>query len=174
MFSSKIVKRNQSFTLVEVLISMAIITIGAVGVFFALQGGITQTALSSSRTIAAYLGQEGIEIVRNIRDTNYLEKRYGDPTIRWDNGIPEGNCFEVDYQSEELSRCGADLKNLKFDNSNGYNYLSGENTQFKRKIQINKLDDNEIEIIVTVEWQEREENYNFVLQGNLYNIEKSL
>lgn len=168
-------KFNQSFTLVEVLVSMAIIAIGGIGAFITIQKGITQSAASSSRTVAAYLAQEGIEIVRNIRDTNYLNQRY-DIQVSWDSGIPAGTCLEADYTSPSLSFCsGGTPKYLKRDSQGFYNYTSGKDTQFKRQIGITKLNnDNELSITVTVTWEEKNENQQFILKGNLYNTQKSL
>jgi len=171
-------KFNQGFTLVEVLISMAIISIGAIGAFLAIQNGVAQTTFSSSRSTAAYLAQEGIEIVRNIRDTNYLRDRYkypGEAQIPWDDGIPAGNCLEVDYQSKKLLTCGRDSEGklgryLNIDQDGFYSYFLGKKTPFKRKIEIQKTDNSQIKIMVTVEWEERGKSYNFVLQGNIYNV----
>lgn len=167
MSSSKF-KNNQGFTLVEVLISMVIIVIGTVGAFLAIQGAITQTTLSSSQSIAAYLAQEGIEIVRNIRDTNYIRHR------SWDEGIPEGNCLEADYTSNGLSSCGSQPRYLSVNGQGFYNYSSGTTTQFKRKIGIEKPDDNEMRVTVTIEWQEKGKNYQIVLKGNINNTRKTL
>ncbi len=63
---------NKSFTLIEVIIAIFILTMGTVGAFSLIQRTIAFTSISSSRLTAAYLAQEGMEIARNIRDSNYL------------------------------------------------------------------------------------------------------
>lgn len=72
---------NKSFTLIEVLIAIFLITAGMTGAFNLIQRTAVFSSISSSRLEAAYLAQEGIELVRNIRDSNWLA---GSP---WDQGL---------------------------------------------------------------------------------------
>ena len=74
-------KNNKGLTLIELVIAIFVISIGVVGTFGVLQKIVVSTSLSSSKLVAAYLAQEGIEIVRNIRDTNWVEGE------AWDNDI---------------------------------------------------------------------------------------
>ncbi len=69
------------FTILEVLFTILVISIGALTAFVVVQQIISQTFSSSYRLTAAYLAKEGIEIVRNTRDTNWLEGE------NWDNGL---------------------------------------------------------------------------------------
>ena len=95
-------KSKRGFTLLEVITAIFILTVGT-GASFAL---IQQTLLASSliefKLIASYLAQEGIEIVRNIRDTNWLqEQRNTEPakSSPWDDGLcGGGTCYwQADY-----------------------------------------------------------------------------
>lgn len=63
---------NKGFTLIEVLIAIFLITVGIGGAFNLIQKTVEYSAISSSRLQAAYLSQEGIEIIRNQRDSNWL------------------------------------------------------------------------------------------------------
>ena len=67
-----IIKNNKGFTIIELIISIFILSVGLVGVFNALSVVTVLTAGSADRVTATYLAQEGMEIVRNIRDTNWL------------------------------------------------------------------------------------------------------
>jgi len=182
-------KKRRGFTLLEVIIAIFILTVGA-GASFAL---IQQTLLASSliefKIIAAYLAQEGIEIVRNIRDTNWLqEQRNTDPakSSPWDDGLcelPPGEIcgWQADYTTATFT--GTDFENcgdaghyncnaysgsfLYIDGNTGfYRYLvaPGPNdtkTVFKRKISISPIDADRIQILVEVEWEERDRSHSF-------------
>ena len=64
---------KRGFTLVEVLVSIFIVTVGAGGAFSLVQKTLNFTTNAALQLEASYLAQEGIEIVRNIRDTNLLK-----------------------------------------------------------------------------------------------------
>ena len=77
----KILNKNRGFTILEVLVAVFIITVGGLAAYAMVQQIVFDTFSSSYRLTAAYLAKEGIEIVRNIRDTNWLEAE------NWDNGL---------------------------------------------------------------------------------------
>jgi hypothetical protein len=178
-------KISKGLTLLEVIIAIFIITVGIIGIFSLITYTISSASFAKDNLIAAYLAQEGIEIVRNIRDTNWLEA--GD----WFEGFE--NCAtgcEVDYYcttvedpnsaNPALHNCLASYDGghfLKIDANNFYNYAVGTETKFKRKITITDaviggpVSGNSININVKVEvfWQEKGNNYSFEAQENLYN-----
>ena len=66
-------RNNRGFTIIELMATMIIVTIGVVGAYSVVQQILAITSSASQRLTAAYLAQEGIELVRNIRDTNWVE-----------------------------------------------------------------------------------------------------
>ena len=156
---------KRGFTLLEVILAIFVIMVGIVGTLGIIQQGISYTQLSSSRLTADYLAQEGIEIVRNIRDTNWLEWR-ANQDILWSDGIPSGD-WEADYKTQNLTQSYTGTY-LNIDNSGFYSYFSGSPAKFKRKITIAK-DTNILKISVQVKWQERGRNNQVTVQENLYN-----
>jgi prepilin-type N-terminal cleavage/methylation domain-containing protein len=78
--------KEKGFTIIEVIIAIFILTVGVLGAFSAIQMIAAFTSNVSSRLAAVYLAQEGIENVRNIRDSNWLEKR-DIPGLAWDDSI---------------------------------------------------------------------------------------
>ena len=78
----KILNKNKGFTILEVLVAILIITTGGLAAYAMVQQIIFSTLSSSYRLTAAYLAKEGIETVRNNRDTNWLQ---GAPN--WYNGL---------------------------------------------------------------------------------------
>jgi prepilin-type N-terminal cleavage/methylation domain-containing protein len=74
----------KGFTLIEVVVAVFILTIGVLAIFNVVQNITVYSRVSSSKLTAVYLAQEGIELVRNQRDSNWLA---GDS---WDLNLPEG------------------------------------------------------------------------------------
>ena len=140
-------KRN-AFTILEVMLAIFILTAAIGGSFILIQKTLFSVSQAQSKLIAAYLGQEGIEIVRNIRDTNWLEG------LSWNNGLGEGE-WEVDYNDLELSLF--EDKYLNLDSAAGfYSYdLTDNPTSFKRKITISPIDGDKLEVSVEVGWTKR-------------------
>ncbi|MDP6704496.1 MAG: prepilin-type N-terminal cleavage/methylation domain-containing protein [archaeon] len=166
---------QKGFTLPEVLIALFVLTIGAVGVFSLTTQVTTRSTDSTSQLIASYLAQEGIEVVRNIRDSNLLDIHKGGSGL-WIDGLLDPSCLNVvklkyEYQIEAMDTSfscdvGAFLKR----DSSGYGYSTGEKTIFKRKVVI-EPDSNPdiIEVDVEVSWDEDGIPRSVTVSSILYN-----
>lgn len=148
---------NKGFTILEVIAAMLVITIGVLGAFIVIQQLMSHIHSSSLRFTAAYLAKEGVEIVRNIRDTNWLK---GDV---WNNGLGAGD-WEADYTTQGLND-NYDGDFLNIDGSGFYSYSSGTSTKFQRKITITPDGSDKLKVFVEVKWQ----GHNVLVQENLYN-----
>ncbi len=62
----------RGFTLVEMMVAIAILTISIVGPFIVAESSYQAAASSRDQLTASYLAQEAVEYVRSIRDNNYL------------------------------------------------------------------------------------------------------
>jgi len=171
-------KANRSFTLIEVMVAILVISVGVITAYAAVQQIFVYTFSASRRLTAAYLAKEGIEIVRNIRDTNWANG------IAWDsnlvknvppgfngcdsNGAPPRYC-EADFDDLNLQsyNLGTDFHFLKSDAKGFYNYDSGTDTNFSRKIEIEPTGAG-LKVTATVYWQERGQNHSLVVQSYLY------
>jgi len=71
----KISRDVKGFTLTEVMIGMMILTVAIVSATNLLTGIIDSNRDNLTTLQAYYLSQEGLEMVRNIRDTNWLHNR---------------------------------------------------------------------------------------------------
>lgn len=67
------IKNGKGFTLLEVIIAIFLITVGVGATVSLINQTLSSSQVISSRLVASYLAQEGIELVRNIRDGNWLE-----------------------------------------------------------------------------------------------------
>jgi type II secretory pathway pseudopilin PulG len=150
---------NKSFTLIETIVAIFILTTGILALSSLISYFISTSSISSQRLVAAYLAQEGIEIVRNLRDTNLLNGR------NWDYGLGNGD-WQADYDDFTLSPYAGSFLNLETNGFYGYN--SGTQTNFKRKITLQKSGDV-LKVLVEVSWQERRRSHSLTAQANLYN-----
>ncbi len=158
-------KTNKGFTLIEVTLAIFLITMGALGIFSLVQRTTVFISVSSSKLTATYLTQEGIELVRNIRDTNWLEDRI--TTTLWDDGIPTGD-WEIDFLTQNLAQAYND-NYLNIDGSGFYSYFAGTPTNFKRKVTITKPSPDIIGVSIEVFFEERGNTHSVTTQENLYN-----
>lgn len=158
--------KKNGFTILEVMIAIFIVTIGVLAAYNVTQQIISYTHRSAFQLTAIYLGKEGIEVVRNIRDTNWLEEE------TWNTGLGVGE-WEADYTAQALTDSyDGDFLYLE-DGNNFYKYISlpGSNdvkTNFTRKITITPLGDS-LGVSVEVWWNYKGNTYGPVTaQENLY------
>ena len=65
-------RKNPGETLLEVLVALAILALVMVGVIAAITNAAKSNVNIENRIVALRLAEQGVEIVRNMRDTNYL------------------------------------------------------------------------------------------------------
>jgi prepilin-type N-terminal cleavage/methylation domain-containing protein len=97
--------KTKGFTLVEVMAALFVIMVGMASFATLINSTVSYMKSSSYNLVAAYLGKEGIEIVKNIRDSNFLKVHYGEPPgATWLDGLSgcETGC-QGDYSSASLS-----------------------------------------------------------------------
>lgn len=160
---------KKGFTIIEVIVAIFVIVTGFVGVLSLVTQTVSSATYSKDKLIAAYLAQEGIEIVRNIRDTNWISG------VGWDTDLTSCSAAspcQGDYNDSSLSPYADNPLNIETA-SGYYGYDSGTSTKFKRKITITSTTDPDgnpiLNVSVLVQWQEREKTYSLEAQENLYN-----
>jgi len=173
-------KFQRGFSMVEIIVAVAIVGTSFVGILLSLNQALRFDKILTEKTTALYLAQEGIEIVRNIRDSNRLADK------PWDQDIPTGVFIPILNNGEwELNSVGAgESWKLKvyFDPSSSM-FLQTKNssppagwqlTPYTRQIEISKGDfdgdgalDFEIKIKSKV-WYEASSNP-VVIESFLYN-----
>ena len=162
----------------EVIIAIAIIIIALVASVVLLSSSISGITTNKSRLIAVSLAQEGLEIVRNIRDNNWFDGNTGPDDgsgTDWRSGDPyglgEGN-WRIQYYPGPEGRLllpAADMA-LKIDSNGFYQYDIGTETPFYRNITIEYTGDiNQIRVICEVSWRERGRSQSIQAETRLYN-----
>ena len=73
--------KTKGFTILEVILAIFILTVAVFASFSLIQQTVVGVSLNQSKLIAYYLAQEGVENIRNIRDTNRLQGENWDKDI---------------------------------------------------------------------------------------------
>jgi len=129
-------KNKKAFSLIEALVAISILMIGILSAFILVIRTLANIPHVQSRLIAANLAQEGIELVRQIRDTNFINSA----TFR--SGLESGE-YQIDASERTLYPFNQ-IDFLKFDHENKiYSYNSGDKNPFffQRKIVISDIDE---------------------------------
>ncbi|HPW34437.1 MAG TPA: prepilin-type N-terminal cleavage/methylation domain-containing protein [Candidatus Paceibacterota bacterium] len=171
------IKNQKGQILVEVMVALAMVVIGLLGLLNLLSSSIGMNKVIADQYIASYLASEGIEIIKNIVDNNVADPTNGEGYARGLNpGTSENpSIYEVDYNSQEVSSLSGSLRYLWFDeeNSKRYSYLpQGTQTPFQRKIAISYGAQGLDELVVqsTVSWVTRGGiTSSIVLEDHFYN-----
>jgi len=136
--------KNKGFTLVEITIAIAVMTIGIVGSYAVVPMMIRNQTVNIDMFTASQLAHEGLEITRNIRDTNWLSD------LTWKTGLLacSSGC-EIDYNDAGFS--SFQNRFLQVDTNGFFNYGSGTPSKFKRKVIIQEQGDA-LNVRVQVLW----------------------
>lgn len=148
--------------LIESIVSISLILIGLLGIFSLLSSSMRDNKNAYLKTTASYLAAEGIEVVKNIVDTDVAT-----PDTPWGT-ILEGEAtmtFEVAYDADKATMIrinGSSTRPLVIDTStNLFRYgTNGENediTPFFRTVTLKQEETNPNELLVSsvVEWTDR-------------------
>lgn len=161
---------NKGFSLAEVIIAAFITIIGIIGAMSLITYSISNVAVGRSQIIAASLAQEGMEVVRNIRDSNWIED------VDWNDGLTDSDCSggcRVQYNGQSLVSFADTFLQINSSGLYGYNgvegFSGGANTLFKRRIEITNVSAIEIKVVSWVTWNERSRSYEIKAESRLYN-----
>jgi prepilin-type N-terminal cleavage/methylation domain-containing protein len=170
------IKNNKKgFSLLEVMLALGVITIGLTGVSSLVLQNIQVQEVNKNYLVASMLAQEGLELVRNVRDTNFLK---ADSGYSWKNGIgPLGNTkdivhggsYAIDYDLSIQNAASMDVDQTKlYINTGKYTHSGGNATPYRRLIKV--IDNSDyVEVQANVQWSERGRKHNYLAVANLYN-----
>ena len=139
--------RQSGLTIIEVLVTLSILTLVLTGVTSSIISSFDVAKSVQNSFVASGLAQEGIEIVRNIRDSGFLA---GSPAL-------VDGTYRVQWSDRSLSQLAGPLEaepTLSQNTSGVIGYSPGKDTGFRRIVM---LSGSAVEktITVTVYWTER-------------------
>lgn len=163
----KLIDNKPAFSLIEIMAVLLIVSLGLIGVANLATQNIQAQTINRGNIVAYQLAQEGLEIVRQIRDTNWLNKR------NWRTGLNEGT-YCVDYTSTSLRpSAGPSECKLYFDSNNWYYSPALVNnnsvfSNFRRVVTISYLSTTSASVRAIVTWDDRNRVSRYEVETMLY------
>lgn len=192
-FSKQKNNKNRGFTLVESLVAISIFTMSILSVLNILSNGIADTGYAKKKILAGYLAQEGIEEIRNIRDTFMLYSGSGpagwaefkgyvmpvcttssgfdgcyfsDGNISFDPSTPMPVTQDTIVACYPVQKCGS----YTFQNGVYGVGGSGPDSGLTPKITITNITADEVKVTSTISWTQPGSGAHSVsFSENLYN-----
>ncbi|MCA9364832.1 MAG: hypothetical protein KC736_02985 [Candidatus Moranbacteria bacterium] len=143
---------QKGFSIMELAIAAAVLTIVVTSVFTAFSSAITNSIDARNSVIAASLAQEAVEGVKNIRDTNIINQISRDATNKEPFVNIDDGCVKIDGDISIDTNCGNSFSNLNI-SSGFYTHANGESTIFRRKMEVSGSGDERI-VTSEVRWGE--------------------
>ncbi|MEA3464156.1 MAG: prepilin-type N-terminal cleavage/methylation domain-containing protein [Patescibacteria group bacterium] len=157
-------KKQPGFSIIEVIAVIFIIAVGLTGILSLIVQNIQAQYINKNALIASQLAQEGLELIRNVRDENWLAT----PAIWAFSSIAEedgSKLFAIDFDG----MTSVDSSSLKID-TDYYLHSGSADSGFSRIIQTenNHLASSTV-VSCIVEWKEKKGGeHKYVAETVLY------
>lgn len=156
---------EKGFSILEVIASTGIITVCMLGIFSLIIYNYKIYHINKNKFIAIMLSQEGTELTRNLRDSNWLDEGRG-----WNEDLAAGSYkIEMDTDTETINiqsvgagsplTIGEGVRLKRYGHL--YDHTNGTvDTPFYRKVEIEEIDENAdetidgLEVVSWVQWME--------------------
>lgn len=155
----------------ETVVTLFILSVGLLTILSLLRKSFYFQALKKDLIIASYLSQEGIELMKNIRDTNII---LGQDYDIWDGissaGIGEYT-YKVDYYTLIATPCPS-ISQATLQQEDGFfrHLTGGDDTIFKRLITVRAETLASTSVESWVSWTTKGQDYNYKLETILYDL----
>lgn len=158
--------------MIETMVALVVLTVGLIPLLALVTSSVNLASLIRNNLIAANLTQEGLEVMRGLRDANWLVSPtppsfeaglIGTWRVEWDTtilGTPT-----------KLPEAVGTNPPLKFDSTTGvYNYSTGTDTIFRRTVTVSTVGacDCEIMIVSEVTWTQSGRNRTVSAESHLF------
>lgn len=162
------------FTLLEMLFAVIIFSFALISLMGIASKGVIATATARDQLTAQYLAEEGLEVGRNMRDSNFLGYL---SNVSWLEGI-ENTCTratpcDITFSSVPRLIPGANSTNVLYRSPGGVYRTSSDNrtgdvTSFWREVYIDDAEpgmpDNQKKLVSTVHWKQKAFDRTFTVQ----------
>ncbi len=174
---------KRGFTIIETLVALSIFSFSILALLVVTSQGTANTNFTKNKLSALYLAQEGIEMIRNMRDSASLaggawnDSFHNNAPFQLSSCYSSGQSFGCDIDSQTLTifacpiareACG----NLGYDSSSGF-YRSGSFAQsladsgFSRLIRLRDIGNEEVEVTAIVSWNQGSQSKSVTLSEDL-------
>lgn len=164
-------RREAGSSLIESSVALSLVVVGILGIVTLYTRSFALNRAVVNETVAAELAAEGIEVVKNIIDTNVAERG----SAQWRANLTEGT-FMLDFESSVASgrsltpSSGAPLHYWTAAQYYGLALTNGSTaTPFVRSVTVRFPSDTVTSVTSTVAWTERGESRSLTVQDFFYN-----
>lgn len=155
---------TKGFTLIEVITVLFVVSLGLVGVLTLIVQNIQSQRFNHQNIIAYQLAQEGIELVREVRDSNWLTG------ANWDENLAAGTYY-MDYSDSVPVTTNGGPQVLYLNADNLYTHASSTavaTSSFNRLITLVDHSTSSKQVISKVTWSDKNKSFSYVLDTLLY------
>lgn len=156
--------QTKGFTLLEMLFAVIIFSFALISLMGIASKGVIATTTARDQLTAQYLAEEGLEVVRNLRDSNFLGFSSDTPWLTNIDQCSETSPCYVEYSTVSgqptLALCSGECGPLSevdgvFRPSGSG--VSGTITPFSREIYVvdDGLPPNQRKVVATVRWNQK-------------------
>ena len=157
---------KRGFALVEIITVLFIMSLGLIGILSLIVQNIQSQSYNKSNLIAYQLAQEGVELIRKVRDSNWRAD------IDYNDKLAPAQYY-MDYADTAPHLHDPDNPEelvLRQDAADFYthNTAAATTTPFSRLITIGAIDDNSFRVNARINWSDHNRNYFYDLETILY------
>lgn len=160
--------------MVELMITLVFVSFSLVGIYAFFHPASVLSSNFSNHLVAMRLGQEGVEVIKNIRDNNIRSGRSWLPNLTI---CTNSRGCQLTYKT--LTSGETDSDRLKLYDENAYLKVNGDgfydysaggvSSIFKRKVFLTRMDSDLVRIEVTVSWNYNNKTITSQTVGYMYN-----
>ena len=162
-----------AFTLLEVMVATIVIGIGLIGAASLIVQNIQAQYINKTALIASQLAQEGLELVRNQRDENWVaDNTWYAYTAGEDPAPGDSISFIIDYEGNINDSVGSitnEGARLAINSEGYYTHGTGSPTPFYRLITVENTGLGYLKVRCQVRSVERGRHYDYEAKTLLYN-----
>lgn len=171
----KRLKVKAGFSLIEVLAVLFIVSLTLLGVVSLIIQNIQVQSINKSNLIASSLAQEGIELIRHVRDDNWKNNQSFDMGLSDNSGTEY--YYTVDFNTGTATLITDSNQSKLFLNSEGFyvhnlgSAVSLTETIFSRQVAVVRLNSypgSPLQVRSIVSWTDRTKPYRYELQALLF------
>lgn len=155
---------KKGFSIIEIIIILFIIAIGLLGLLSLIIQNIQSQGYNQRNFVAYQLAQEGIELIRMVRDTNWLQGE------SFNEGLMDGE-YVMGYLDDLPQPAGENASDLILRQEQDGFYQHGgvaPSSGFSRKIILLRENANTLSVLVQITWQDKGRNAFYDLETELY------
>jgi len=167
-------KKNQNnlpaFTIIEVLITLFIISLGLIGIISLIVQNISSQDYNRGNLIAYQMSQEGVELIRRVRDTNWVALNSFNNNLAPAVGTIYEYCLDYNDDIPALAPSGEPCVLRK--GVDGFyaheSSVGSTDSGFSRLVSVELLNSHEMRVISAVYWSDRGRDYSYKVESLLY------